>query len=289
MNIRDILGFINTMLENSFVKLFIGGLIILIIVFVLRSIIHSFFKRTSFIDEKKEQTIESMLNSVIKYVATIGFIFYILAIFGIEIGSMLAGAGVLGIVIGFGAQSLVKDLLAGIFLLYEKQLQQGDWVRVNSTFEGLVEEIGFRVIKIRQWSGTLVTISSGQIQTIENYNIEKMRVIESVTVSFYEDPKRIFSILELTCERLNQELASSLKKDLAGKPIEPFTLYGMGSLNDNYRGYKYTITGLCEDLVYFTAAKETRRIMAEAMYEHNVQMAEQHIDMRAQSNKELSE
>ncbi|CQR47271.1 putative MscS family protein YfkC [Paraliobacillus sp. PM-2] len=287
MNTKEILAFIKSVLETNTAQIIIGGITIFALVIVLRRIIRSFFKRTRFIDDKKEKTIESMLNSVIKYVATIGFIFYILSVFEIEVGSMLAGAGVLGIVIGFGAQSLMKDLFAGIFLLYEKQLQQGDWIKVNHTFEGLVEEIGFRVIKVRQWSGTLVTISSGQIQTIENYNMNKMRVIESVTVSFYEDPKKIFLILEQTCERLNQELGSYLKKDLTGSPIEPFTLYGMGSLNDNYRGYQYTITGLCEDLVYFTAAKETRRMMAEAMFEHGIQMAEQHIDMRTNDgNKE---
>ncbi|MFB1050925.1 mechanosensitive ion channel family protein [Paraliobacillus sp. JSM ZJ581] len=285
MNTKDILAFIKSVLETNIAQIALGGLIILVMVIISRRIIRSFFKRTRFVDDKKEKTIESMLNSVIKYVATIGFILYILSVFEIEIGSMLAGAGVLGIVIGFGAQSLVKDLFAGIFLLYEKQLQQGDWVKVNQTFEGLVEEIGFRVIKVRQWSGTLVTISSGQIQTIENYNMNKMRVIESVTVSFYEDPKKLVSILEQTCERLNEELGSYLKKDLSGSPIEPFTLYGMGSLNDNYRGYKYTITGLCEDLVYFTAAKETRRIMAETMFDYGIQMAEQHIDMRTSTWK----
>lgn len=287
MSIKEVLLFIKNVLETNIAQIVIGGLITFAVVIILRRIIRSFFKRTRFVDDKKEKTIESMLNSIIKYVATIGFLFYTLKVFGIEVDNLLAGAGVLGIVIGIGAQSLMKDLFAGIFLLYEKQLQQGDWVKVNQTFEGLVEEIGFRVIKVRQWSGTLVTISSGQIQTIENFNMNKMRVIESVTVSFYEDPKKLFTILEQTCERLNEELGSYLKKDFTGNPIEPFTLYGMGSLNDNYRGYQYTITGLCEDLVYFTAAKATRRIMAETMFEHGIQMAEQHIDMRSDiRNKE---
>lgn len=281
MNLKNVLEFLNTMFDNNIVKIMLAGIIVLFVIFFFRRIINSFFKRTNFIDEKKEKTIQSMLNSVLRYVATIWFIFYVLnVLFDVRIGSMLAGAGVLGIVIGFGAQSLVKDLFAGIFLLYEKQLQQGDWVKVNGSFEGLVEEIGFRVIKIRQWSGILLTISSGQIQTIENYNIHQMRVIESVTVSFYEDPKKMFAILEDMCVRLNEELGQYLKKDLTGKAIEPFTLFGLGSLNDNYRGYKYTVTGLCEDLAYFKAAKEVRRILAETMFEHEIKMAEQHIEMR---------
>lgn len=283
MDLDSILVFLKKVLDSNIAQVIIGGLILLVIVFVLRKIIRSFFKRTRFVDDKKEKTIESMLNSIIKYVATIGYIFYILSIFGFVTTNMLAGAGVLGIVIGFGAQSLVKDLLAGIFMLYEKQLQQGDWIKVNNTYEGLVEEIGFRVIKVRQWSGIIVTISNGQVETIENFNVNKMRVIESITISFYEDPKKIFTILEDICIKLNVELADYLKKDLTGDAVEPFTVFGIGSLNDQNHGYQYTITGLCHDLAYFAAAKETRKIIAQTMYDNQIQMAEQHVQVN--SNK----
>lgn len=258
----------------------LGAIVFYLLVIVLRKIIRSFFKRTRFISDKKERTIESVLNSTIRYVATFGFIIYVLQVFDVRVGSILAGAGVIGIIVGFGAQNLIKDLLAGLFFLYEKQLHQGDWIEVNNTYSGVVEDIGLRFLKIRQWSGVLVTISNGQIQTIENYNIDKMRVVEHVTVSFYEDPKKVFSVLEQICVHLNEELNIYLKKDENNEPIEPFSLYGMSSLNDQFRGYKYTVTGLCDDHVYFTAAKETRRIIAEALYEMNIQMAEQHIDMR---------
>ncbi|SDK34967.1 mechanosensitive ion channel family protein [Sediminibacillus albus] len=285
MTINDIWNVIdgfskNPIIDNSFSKIIIGAIVTLLLVFILRKMIHSFFKRTDFIEEKKERTIESMLNSIIKYIATFGFIVYVLGLFDINVGSILAGAGVIGIIVGFGAQSLVKDLLAGVFLLYEKQLGKGDWIKVNNSFEGIVEDVGLRFLKVRQWSGKLATISNGQINTIENYNIEEMRVIENVSVSFYEDPKKIFAILEDTVDRLNNELEAYLKKDLAGNPVEPFQLYGMSSLNDQYRGYQYTVTGLCNDLLYFTAAKETRRILAEAMYNNNILMAEQQVTYR---------
>ncbi|SDM70353.1 mechanosensitive ion channel family protein [Sediminibacillus halophilus] len=280
MSIRDIWDYFEKFWDHPVTHIVIGGILTFLLVVILRRIIHSFFKRTSFIEEKKEKTIESMLNSLIKYIATFGFIVYVLGLFGIHAGNILAGAGVLGIIVGFGAQSLVKDLLAGMFLLYERQLEKGDWVKVNDTYEGLVEEIGLRFLKVRQWSGKLTTIGNGQIRTIENYNMEEMRVIENVSVSFYEDPKKIFALLEDTVERLNTELDAYLKKDLTGNPIEPFQLYGMSSLNDQFHGYQYTVTGLCNDLLYFTAAKETRRILAETMYENGIMMAEQQINYR---------
>ncbi len=280
MSFQEMWGYIEGFWDSRFTQIVIGALLTFLLVVILRRIIHSFFKRTSFIEEKKEKTIESMLNSLIKYIATFGFIVYVLGQFGINAGNILAGAGVIGIIVGFGAQSLVKDLLAGMFLLYERQLEKGDWVKVNNAYEGLVEEIGLRFLKVRQWSGKLTTIGNGQIHTIENYNMEEMRVIENVSVSFYEDPKKIFALLEETVGRLNSELGDYLKKDLTGNPIEPFQLYGMSSLNDQFHGYQYTVTGLCNDLLYFTAAKETRRILAETMYEHGIMMAEQQINYR---------
>ncbi|WP_226035364.1 mechanosensitive ion channel family protein [Aquibacillus saliphilus] len=283
MNVANVLDIIQIILENKMTKITIGAIFSYILYRVLRKLITSFFVRTDFLDEKEESTIESMLISMIKYVITFGFIVYVLSAFDVQVGNILAGAGVIGIIVGFGAQSLIKDLLAGLFLIYEKQLHKGDWIKVNNSHSGVVEDIGLRFLKVREWSGILLTMSNGQVTTIENYNIDKMRVIETITTSFNEDPKRMFTLLEQTCERLNSELSNYLKKDASGSPVEPFVLYGLSSLNDQYRGYQYTVTGLCDDLLYFTAAKEARRMIAEALYDNNIQMAEQHIDLTAKN------
>ncbi|MRH44626.1 mechanosensitive ion channel [Aquibacillus halophilus] len=274
---------IQLIFNNIATHIVIGALFAIILYQVLKRLVGSFFKRTDFLNEKEESTLESMFISIVKYVVTFGFIVYVFSLFDVEIGNILAGAGIIGIIVGLGAQSLIKDLLAGLFLIYEKQLNKGDWVKVNNLHSGVVEDIGLRFLKIRQWSGVLLTISNGQVQTIENYNIEKMRVIENITTSFQEDPKKIFTLLEQICVRLNQELSDYLKTDALGAPIEPFAVFGMSSLNDQYRGYQYTITGLSDDLFYFTAAKETRRIIAETLFDNKIQMAEQHINLGEQN------
>ncbi|WP_052158820.1 mechanosensitive ion channel family protein [Halobacillus sp. BBL2006] len=283
-SISDI-DFVQVITNSTTIKIISSAIILFIAVIVLRKAIHSFFKRTDFIEERSERTLESMFNSIISYAAIIGFIFIVLAEFT-SIGRLLAGAGVIGIIVGFGAQSLIKDFFAGLFLLYEKQLHKGDFITLNNTFHGTVEDIGLRFLKIREWSGKLLTISNGQINTIENYNFEHMRVIEKVTTNFREDPKKVFAALEEACNRLNDEKADYLKKDLKDDPIEPFQVYGMTSLNDHYRGYQYTVTGLVYDLVYWTAAKETRRVIAETMYEHHIAMAEQRVELNGHTSQE---
>ncbi|MCA0984121.1 mechanosensitive ion channel family protein [Halobacillus yeomjeoni] len=277
------MDYLEIITNSATVKIAASAVLIFLGVLLLRKAIHSFFKKTDFIEERKENTLESMMNSIISYTAIITFLFIVLSEFT-SIGRLLAGAGVIGIIVGFGAQSLIKDFFAGLFLLYEKQLHKGDFITLNNTFHGTVEDIGLRFLKIREWSGKLLTISNGQINTIENYNFEHMRVIEKVTTNFHQDPRKMFDVLEIACERLNEELHEYLKKDLKEEPVEPFKIYGVTSLNDDFRGYQYTVTGLVHDLVYWTAAKETRRILAETMFDHNIAMAEQRVEWNAYSS-----
>lgn len=265
------------LLKDPFVQITLAGLALFIAVQVVNKLVHNFFKRTDFIEERKEKTIESLIRSITKYVASIGFIFFAISRFVTDLGGILAGAGIAGIVIGFGAQSLIRDILAGVFLIYEKQLHQGDFVTINNTFNGTVEEIGLRSMKVREWSGKLLTISNGEIKQIHNYNFEKMRVIERIVVSYKENPARIFELLNHACGEMNKQLDSHLKRDINGTPLEPFQVYGMTSLNAGFHGYEYTITGLVEDRSYFEASKEARKIIAQTMYDHNIQMAEEQI------------
>ncbi|MCY8507880.1 mechanosensitive ion channel family protein, partial [Bacillus atrophaeus] len=226
---------------------------------------------------RKEKTIESLVRSLTRYSATIGFILYVVSLFVDDFGKILAGAGVAGIVIGFGAQSLIKDIVAGIFLIYERQLHKGDYVTVNNLFNGTVEEIGLRSLQIREWSGKLLTISNGEVRQIENYNINYMRITESLLVSFKEDPERVYRVLEEACDMLNQELRDSLKRDEFLNPEEPFQVHGITSLNKINRGIEFTVKGMVKDQDYFSASLTVRRVLVRQLYQHNVQMLEEAI------------
>lgn len=284
MSIKQINEFLQTVLENNITQLIIGGLFIFIIAIFLQRLVRSVLSRTKLMDGKESDTVISLLQSIIKYLAVLSFIFFSLNIFGFDVGGMLAGAGVLGIIIGFGAQSLVQDLLAGFFIVYEKQLQKGDWVIVNEAHEGVVEEVGFRVLKIRDWSATIISINNGQVKTVKNFNKNKMRILERVTVSYYEDPSRVLRILEEICDDLNHELKDYLKQNVSGQPVEPFTVLGVDSINDQHQGYRYIISGLVGDLNYFGNARSVRTIIAQHMYKNNVKMPQQTIHITDKNN-----
>lgn len=268
--------FIDILKSKTFDILIVAALL-WIGVFIINRFVQAFFKRTDFIEERKEKTIESLVRSLTRYSATIGFILYVVSLFVDDFGKILAGAGVAGIVIGFGAQSLIKDIVAGIFLIYERQLHKGDYVTVNNLFNGTVEEIGLRSLQIREWSGKLLTISNGEVRQIQNYNINYMRITESLLVSFKEDPERVYRVLEEACDMLNQELRDSLKRDEFLNPEEPFQVHGITSLNKINRGIEFTVKGMVKDQDYFSASLTVRRVLVRQLYQHNVQMLEEAI------------
>ncbi|MFP5107140.1 mechanosensitive ion channel family protein [Neobacillus sp. C211] len=275
--------------HNKLISILIAAVIARVIVFIINKTVHNFFLKTHFIEERKEQTIESMIRSLTKYTVTISFIFFAISQYVSNFGRILAGAGVVGVIVGFGAQSLIKDILSGIFLIYEKQLHKGDFITINNTFNGTVVDIGLRFLKIREWSGKVLTISNGEVKQIHNFNIDQMRVIERVVVSYRENPERVFEILEIACEKINEVHKPCLKLDHSNCAIEPFKVYGMTTINSGYRGIEYTVTGLVDDAYYWDAAKGARRIIAQTLFDYEIKLAEDTMLLREVENALLRE
>ncbi|MEH7306745.1 mechanosensitive ion channel family protein [Neobacillus drentensis] len=271
------------------VSIIIAAIIARVIVFIINKTVHNFFIKTNFIEERKEQTIESMIRSLTKYTATISFIFFAISQYVSNFGRILAGAGVVGVIVGFGAQSIIKDILSGVFLIYEKQLHKGDFITINNTFNGTVVDIGLRFLKIREWSGKVLTISNGEVKQIHNFNIEQMRVIERVVVSYRENPERVFDVLEMAVDKINEQHEDCLKLDPTNCPVEPFKVYGMTTINSGYRGIEYTITGLVDDAYYWDAATEARRIIAQTLYDYEIKLAEDTMLLKQVDNVFLKE
>jgi moderate conductance mechanosensitive channel len=270
----EMMDWLDLLHKYKLTSIILAAVIAWICVYIINKLVHDFFKRTHFIEERKEQTIESMIRSLTKYTATLSFIFFAISQYVTHFGRVLTGAGVVGVIVGFGAQSLIRDILSGIFLIYEKQLHKGDFITINNTFNGTVEEIGLRFIKLREWSGKLLTISNGEIKQIHNYNINQMRVIERVVISYRENPDKVWEVLELACEKINEVNKPCMKLDATECIVEPFKVYGMTSLNASFRGIEYTITGLVDDAFYWDAAKQTRRIIAQTLYNYEIRLAE---------------
>jgi small conductance mechanosensitive channel len=114
---------------------------------------------------------------------------------GFDLTAVIAGAGVLGLAVGFGAQTLVKDVISGFFLIFDEVLDVGDQVAVDKA-AGTVEELGLRLTKIRAGDGTLWYVPNGQIQVVGNTNRGWLRATEQVTLPSAEDVPRAMKVVD---------------------------------------------------------------------------------------------
>lgn len=192
------------LLENySGIIIFLLRVIILVIVgkLLMRlgyALIGNLFNtdKTRFkMESRKAKTLDVLLKSVLRYAIYFLVGIAIIDALGVPTTSIIASAGIVGLAVGFGTQGLVKDVLTGFFILFEDQFSVGDYVE-TAGLAGVVEEVGLRVTKLRDFSGVLHIIPNGAIDKVTNHNRGNMRAMIDVSVAYEEDPDRVRSVLD---------------------------------------------------------------------------------------------
>jgi small conductance mechanosensitive channel len=148
-------------------------------------------------DPKRQRavTLGTLLQSTAGYVVWAIAGIMVLSEVGLDIGALIATAGIAGLAVGFGAQTLVKDVIGGIFLLFDDILHVGDLVTIDG-HTGTIEEIGVRLIKLRKFDGELVMIPAGEVRTFGNKSVQWARAIVPVGLSYGQDVDAILPVME---------------------------------------------------------------------------------------------
>ena len=163
---------------------------------------------------QRARTIGLVLSNLITASLTISALIAILAELGIAIGALAAGAGILGAALGFGAQSLVKDFLAGLFIVVEDQFGVGDFVDLG-TATGVVESIRLRVTQVRDSEGTVWYVRNGEILRVGNTSQGWSRIILDLPLAYNSDLEKAKKAIEAAAAKLSETPA--LKMGLIGK------------------------------------------------------------------------
>ena len=153
---------------------------------------------------KRIETLGRVFRYITSVVITIVAGMLILSELGISIAPILAAAGVLGLAIGFGAQSLVKDYFSGFFLLLENQIRQGDVVNVADK-GGFVEEMTLRYVKMRDYEGNVHFIPNGIITTVTNMSRQFAYAVIDISVSYREDVDEVIAVMEQVGKELRED------------------------------------------------------------------------------------
>ena len=143
---------------------------------------------------KRKNTIVSLINNLIKYVIAIFIVLSILNTYGVDISGILASLGIVAVVIGLAFQDIAKDLLSGIFIIFDNQYSVGDMVKIND-FTGEVISLGLRTTKIKSFTGEVLIISNSLITEVINYNLENANLVIDINVGYDTDINKLEKVL----------------------------------------------------------------------------------------------
>jgi small conductance mechanosensitive channel len=178
------------------------------------------------IQEQRARTLVSLFRSIGRVIIGILFLFMLLGAVGVNLGPLLAGAGVIGLAVSFGAQSLVKDVISGLFILIENQFGVGDVIRIEGV-SGAVERMTLRVVVLRDVEGVVHIVPNGQITKVSNTTRSWSRVVLDVGVAYKEDPDRVIGVL--------RDIGREMWEDPEWRPLmlEPPEVPGVESFADS--------------------------------------------------------
>lgn len=225
------------------VLILLGGIItILVVRFAIKRVVHQVVSgvkkahgvtdtqalETSPVEAMRQvqrtRTLGSVLNGFAGWLIGIIVLLMVLAESGVSVTPLIASAGIIGAALGFGAQSLVKDMLNGLFMVFEDQLGVGDVVDVGDV-TGVVERLGIRVTEIRDVNGTLWFVRNGEILHVGNFSQDWARVILDIPVPYDSDVARVQERL------LDTARAFKLRPEWRRKVLEEPEVWGIESIS----------------------------------------------------------
>ncbi len=194
-------------------------------------------------------TISVLVTSLVKYASVVVALFMILSAWGVATTTLLAGAGILGLALSFGAQSLIEDIISGFFIIFEKQFQVGDVIEVAS-FRGVVTEIGIRTTQIEDLNGDIKIMNNSDIRGAINTSSHLSPAICDIAIGYAEDLKRV--------EKVITEHLAEIKKDIP-EIVDGPHYRGVQQLADS--GVVLRIIARCHEAKKYQVIRDLNRAM----------------------------
>ncbi|MDM8099659.1 MULTISPECIES: mechanosensitive ion channel family protein [Oceanobacillus] len=196
------------LLDTGFILLKLIGT--LIVFYIVRAIGKRFIRNSfSKAQVKKKmsagrtKTLQSLTISTFSYALLFVTLVVVLGIFDINATGLVAGAGVVGLAIGFGAQGLVSDVVTGFFLLLEKQVDVGDYVTAAG-YDGVVEDVGLRTMQIRGFDGTLNYVPNREVTSLSNHTRGNMQALVDIVIPYSDNIDEAVGIIQTVCDEMKE-------------------------------------------------------------------------------------
>ncbi|MBN1594646.1 mechanosensitive ion channel family protein [candidate division FCPU426 bacterium] len=249
--------------------------------FLLQAFEHVAVKRFAAVDieeeahhkeelQKRIKTLMSVIRKTIYVALWSVAVMIVLSQLGINIGPLVATAGVLGLAVSFGAQNLIKDFISGLFMILENQVRLGDVAIINGT-GGLVEEINLRTIVLRDLSGVVHIFPNGSINTISNMTLGWSAYVFDIGVAYKEDTDRVSEIMYAVLESMR---ADPKYKSMI---LEPLEIFGVDDFADSAVVVKARVK--TRPIKQWDVAREYRRRLKKAFDEQGIEIPFPHLSV----------
>lgn len=194
----------------------IGSAITIFVVMLILRVFRIFVKKAaneSALNKKRVLTILKVIQSLVTYTVDLIALLIILALWGVNVMPALAGLGVLGIIIGMGMQSLIKDFISGFFIIFEHHFDVGDIVEING-FKGEVIDIGLKSTKIRNWKQDIKIFANGTIENTINFSLSPSVGIIDFGIAYKEDVQKTIDLLNGELPKFRERFPEMLEDPL---------------------------------------------------------------------------
>lgn len=224
----------------------------LIISYIIYEIIKTIMnKRNTTKMKKRKQTIRKLILNIIKYTIIIFASLIILSILGVNVTSILAGLGIVGIVLGLALQDIMKDIFSGISIILEDQFDIGDYVEING-FEGTITELSLKSTKIRTYENVIKTISNRTIESVTNYCKSNINLAINIPIPYEITTKKAEELIDKIIDKITKEIS-----DLTGEIIN----WNLNKFEGSY--VKYTILVPVKPEDQFMIKRQINKIIKE--------------------------
>jgi moderate conductance mechanosensitive channel len=258
----------------------IGAMIIYVMVRIIIKRIFSISIKTrsirlkdSIYIRKRQQTLEKLILSLWRYFIYIMTFLMILSLFGMNIQTILAGAGILGVIFAVGSQRLLQDFVDGFFNIFEDNISVGDYVEIDKV-EGTIVDIGLRTIKIKSWTGEIHIVPNSKIGHMINYSLDNGKAIVDIKVDYTADVDRVYEILKGQFETIKKNNPNILT---------PLTILGVNKLDTI--GYDVRIT--CETIkeTHWSVQRYIRAELIKLFTQHRIDIGMNQIIIKDNQNQ----
>lgn len=244
---------------KSLSMLFLGFIIIIILLFITKLIGNGSSRR---------KTVASLLSSFIKYIGAIVTFMFVLSSFGVNTATLLASVGILGIIVGLGAQSLISDILAGLFIVFENSFQVGDIITFDN-FRGEVVSIGLRTTRFKDIGDDVKIVNNSELRIFVNMAQHSSFAVCDITIDYSEKIEKVEKILEAEFPKIAETLKAITEGPMYRKVIE-----------FSERGVVLRIVARCDEADRIQLVRDLHREVKVILDKNKIKLAVPQVQIR---------